>query len=147
MANDAMWEPLVKSCIEQHAIFVTPSDPSPYLAFPSAMGIDIPEDKKGDTKWLIEQISAKARELDMAGRLSTWSTSANYLFLNIGFDYAVQHCLGNTDDADGAIDLEMAAKLGEELVGAKIPVGYMKNASDKEYQNYLTVCGDMVVFE
>lgn len=145
--NDAMWDPLVKSCIEQHAIFVTPSDPSPYLAFPAVMGIDIPEDKKGDTPWLLDQISEKTKAVNMEGRLSTWSTSSNYLFINIGVEYAIQHCLGNTNDTDGAVDLEMAAKIGKDLVGADIPVGCMLNAAGKEYKNYLTVCGEMHIFE
>ena len=111
------------------------------------MGINIPEDKQGDTEWLLEQLSEKARELNMAGRLSTWSTSANYLFMNIGFEYAVQHCLGNTNESDGQMDLEMVKKIGAEVVGTDIQVGLMQNAEGKEYANYVTICGDMYVFE
>lgn len=144
--NDSMWEPLAKACIEQHAIYVGPSDPSPYMAYPAALGINIPEDKQGDTQWLLEELSAKTRELNMAGRLSTWSCSSNYLGVNVGAEYAMAVCRGEIP-YEGTIDLEKAGEFAKELIGAELGVSYMKNAEGKEYKNYVAICGEMYVFE
>ena len=41
-----MQEPLIKSTLQEGAIFPQQCCPSPYHAYPSALGIEIPEDKK-----------------------------------------------------------------------------------------------------
>ena len=52
-------EPLIKTVAEEGAIFTQQSDPSPFNGFPSALGIEIPEDKTGDTEYMLNAITEK----------------------------------------------------------------------------------------
>ena len=83
-----MQEPLIKSTLQEGAIFPQQCCPSPYHAYPSALGIEIPEDKKGDVSYIVEQISSKIDEKGGKGKFSTWPVPVNMLFVEAGVEYA-----------------------------------------------------------
>ena len=73
--NTAMHEPIIKCVMEGHAMYCGQSDPSPFDAFPAAMNIEVPEDKMGDSDYMLAAIQEKVDEAGMNGRISTWPTS------------------------------------------------------------------------
>ena len=78
--NCSMQEPLIKSTLEQGGIFPQQCCPSPYHGYPGALGIEIPEDKKGDVDYILDQISKKVAEGNGKGRFSTWPVPQKTLF-------------------------------------------------------------------
>ena len=82
--NTAMHEPIIKCVMEGHAMYCGQSDPSPFDAFPAAMNIEVPEDKMGDSDYMLAAIQEKVDEAGMNGRISTWPTSLNMTYVQAG---------------------------------------------------------------
>src|SRR5699024_9249096 len=76
------------SDLEGGGIFPEQCCPSPYHAYPGALGIEIPEDKTGDLDYLSEQIKEKIAEKDGTGRFGTWNRPANVAIIEAGVEYA-----------------------------------------------------------
>ena len=53
--NCGMQEPLIKSALDTGAIFPEQCCPSPYHAYPGALGLEIPEDKAGDLEYMTSE--------------------------------------------------------------------------------------------
>jgi hypothetical protein len=102
--NCAMQEPMIKQVVENGGIYVLPCCPSPYHGFPSALGISIPDDKKSDIPYILDQISAKVEEKGMTGRLATWAVPVNMLIIQGGTDYLIKMLSGETNG--DSIDLD-----------------------------------------
>lgn len=98
--NCAMMEPIIKQSLEYGAIFPEQCCPSPYHAYPGALGIEIPADKAGDLEYLSEQISAKVAEKGGTGRFGTWSKPANVAIIESGVEYSRDFIEGNIDRLD-----------------------------------------------
>ncbi|WP_304943184.1 DUF3798 domain-containing protein [Vallitalea guaymasensis] len=96
--NCSMQPPLIKSILQQHGIYPQPCCPSPYHGFPSALQIEIPEDKKGDANYVVEQIRRINAENNMTGRMSTWPVPVNMMFIEAGAEYASQWIEGKFRD-------------------------------------------------
>ncbi len=75
-----MQVPLISAALDEGAIYPQPCCPSPYHGFPSALGIEIPEDKKGDVQFAIDQITAEVAERGGTGRFSTWPVPVAMMF-------------------------------------------------------------------
>ena len=135
-------EVLIKTVCENHGIFITQSDPTPFNHFPGAMSIEVPEERRGDTEWMLAQLSARAAELNMTGRISCWKLSILDLFERVGVEYAIAHIQGKTNDADGKIDLNDLKTIAEEVAGTQVNTCYITNSEGVEYKNYLgLLCG------
>ena len=80
--------PLISAVVEAGALYAQPCCPSPYHGFPSALGIEVPEEKMGDIEWIIEEITAVLAEKGMTGRLSTWPVPVAMMFIEAGAEYA-----------------------------------------------------------
>ncbi len=104
--NCGMQTPLIKATLDAGGIFPQPCCPSPYHGFPSALGIEIPEDKKGDIPFVIEQITAKIAEKGGAGRFSTWSVPVGMMFIVGSCDYAADYAQGLTTNKNDAALLQ-----------------------------------------
>ncbi len=112
--NCGMQEPLIKSVLAEGAIYPEQCCPSPYHAYPGALGIEIPEDKAGDLDFLNEQIAAAVAEGGGTGRFATWLKPANVAMINAGYDYACQYAEGKID----ALDVDaMGEALGKATDG------------------------------
>ncbi len=98
--NCSMQEPLIKQTLELGAIFPEQCCPSPYHAYPGALGIEIPSDKAGDLDYLSEQIAAKVAEKGGTGRFGTWNRPANVAIIEAGVEYAKAYCEGKIQKFD-----------------------------------------------
>lgn len=98
--NCSMMEPIIKQSLEYGAIFPEQCCPSPYHAYPGALGIEIPADKAGDLDYLSEQISAKVAEKGGEGRFGTWSKPANVAIIESGVEYSRDFIEGNIERLD-----------------------------------------------
>ncbi len=95
--NCSMQEPLIKSVLSTGAIYPEQCCPSPYHAYPGALGIEIPEDKAGDVDYMLEQISAKIKEEGASGRFATWKVPANMAMVDAAVEYAVAYGKGEVE--------------------------------------------------
>ncbi|WP_353092981.1 DUF3798 domain-containing protein [Tissierella praeacuta] len=98
--NCSMQEPLIKQALETGAIYPEQCCPSPYHAYPGALGIEIPQNKAGDLDYLSEQISAKIAEKGGTGRFGTWNRPANVAIIEAGVEYAKAYCEGTIEKFD-----------------------------------------------
>lgn len=105
--NCSMQEPLIKAVLESGAIYPEQCCPSPYHAYPGALGIEIPEDKAGDVAYMLEQIHAKIDESDATGRFATWKVAANMAMVEAAVEYAVDYGNGEVDKFDEAHMIEI----------------------------------------
>ena len=142
--NCGLQEPLIKSVIEQGAYYPQPCCPSPYHAFPGALGIEIPADKAGDVDYCINQIKEKVAAKGATGHLSTWVAPMNMSYVigatEYGLDWIDAGC-----PADARFDEEaLKAAIGE---AAGAPVTFTKlEVGGVVYDNYITVLADYVTF-
>lgn len=145
--NTAMHEPIIKCVMEGHAMYCGQSDPSPFDAFPAAMNIEVPEDKMGDSDYMLAAIQEKVDEAGMNGRISTWPTSLNMTYIQAGTMYAMLYCSGvvNTTNGDEALNALKACY--KTLSGDGAEVNYWTNNDGKEYDYVFRVLGGQHVFE
>ena len=145
--NTAMHEPIIKCVMEGHAMYCGQSDPSPFDAFPAAMSIEVPEDKMGDSDYMLNAIQEKVDEANMNGRISTWPTSLNMTYVQAGTMYAMLYCSGVVTDTKGDNALNALKSCYRTLSGDGAEVNYWTNNDGKEYDYVFRVLGGQHVFE
>lgn len=111
--NCGMQEPLIKTVLETGAIYPEQCCPSPYHAYPGALGIEIPEEKAGDVAYMLEQIHAKIDEAGASGRFATWKISANMAMIDAAVQYAIDYGNGEV----GKFDKDHMIKMLKEVTG------------------------------
>lgn len=95
--NCAMQIPLIKACFEQGAIYPQPCCPSPYHGYPSALGIEVPDDLVGGLQDVINQTTAKIVNAGHGGRFSTWPVPAAMMSTIASTEYAIKWLDGETN--------------------------------------------------
>lgn len=133
--NCGLQIPLIKSVYEGGAIYPQPCCPSPYHGFPSALGIEIPEEKQGDIDYLTDQLRDKMAENGMTGRMSTWPVPCSMMFIEAGADYAKAWIDGEFEDK---LNVDRVKKYFQDYAGVDIEVNALVEEGT-EYPNYLTV--------
>ena len=132
--NCAMQEPLQTAILTQpNAYYPQPCCPSPYHAFPAALGLESLK-VGGDDTDALKQIAAKLKEYDAVGRYSTWPTPVNMAIIDVATAYAKAYI-------DGEVGKNDAAKIGE-LFEAAAPGAVLANYTDANgttYDNYYTI--------
>ncbi len=142
--NCAMQEPLIKQVVELGAIYPVQCCPSPYHALPGALGISIPEDKKGNIDWLMAEMDAKLAGTEADGRVATWPVPVSMLITEVGVEYAKDYIEGKTD---GKLDKERLLELLEEYSGVKITLDpWISTITDEPLDNYLMTHLDYYTF-
>ncbi|SHJ74956.1 Protein of unknown function [Geosporobacter subterraneus DSM 17957] len=142
--NCAMQEPLIKSVLEQGALYPQQCCPSPYHGYPGALGIEIPEDKAGDIGYLVEQIKTKLAEKGGTGRFSTWPVPINMMFVEAGAEYAKAYLEGKFTDKVDAAQLE---KIFSDYAKAPMTITTYKNeTTGAETKNFFMVLSDYITF-
>ena len=142
--NCAMQEPLIKQVVELGAIYPVQCCPSPYHALPGALGISIPEDKKGNIDWLMAEMDAKLAGTEADGRVATWPVPVSTLITDVGVEYAKDYIEGKTD---GKLDKERLLELLEEYSGVKITLDpWISTITDEPLDNYLMTHLDYYTF-
>ena len=140
--NAGQQEPMCKAVYEAKAIYPLPDNPSVFYAFPGALGIEIPEDKKGDVSYMQEQISAKLAENEMSGRMGAWSAPMHTMFINCAVEYAMAFCNGEITEC---ADLDAFTNIFAEFAGGDVSVRkYTDIESGKSYDNFFVVLGKFI---
>ena len=141
--NCAMQEPMIKAIIEKKALYPQQCCPSPFHAYPGALGIEIPSDKSGDVPYVIEQIKTKVSEAGMSGRMATWPVPINMMFVEGGVEYAKAYLEGQfTEKAD----IEKVKEILSTVGGEAVITPYTNEATGTTFNNYLMVLSEYVVF-
>lgn len=140
--NCSMQEPLIRSVFEQGAIYTLQCCPSPFHAFPAALNINM-EGHEADVDYLVEQLTAKAAESGMTGRVSTWGVPCNMLFIEAGVEYAIKYLNGETN---GVLDDEVLRATIQECAGdvSMTLTNYEENGTVAE--NHYLVMSDFINF-
>ncbi|WP_242620498.1 DUF3798 domain-containing protein [Senegalia massiliensis] len=148
--NCAMQEPLIKSALNEGAILPQQCCPSPFHGYPGALGIEIPEDKKGDINYVSSEISKKIEEGGGEGRFSTWPVPMNMMFVEAGAEYAKAYLEG---DIENRLDTDKITEVFYEYVEERAGVEpsmtivpYTDENTGKTYDNYLMVLSDFIDF-
>ncbi|EYE88567.1 hypothetical protein Q428_07335 [Fervidicella metallireducens AeB] len=142
--NCAMQEPLIKSVLEQGAIYPQQCCPSPYHGYPGALGIQIPDDKKGDVSYVVAEIGKKIQEKGGKGRFSTWPVPVNMMFVEGGVEYAKAFLEGKTN---GKVDKSKIEEIFSSIAGMKINLNTFKNESTgKTFDNFFMILSDYITF-
>ena len=81
--------PLIRSVIDNHAIFPQPCCPSPFHGFPEALGIEVGEGLP-DVNYMIAESKRIIASKDMTGRLSSWPISLSMMLTHVGAEYAIK---------------------------------------------------------
>jgi hypothetical protein len=133
--NCAMQEALQTAVLaEANAYYPQPCCPSPYHAFPGALGLEALQ-VGGDDTGALKQIAAKLAEHDAVGRFSTWPTPVNMSLIEVGVKYAHDYINGTiTSKNDEAIIKGMF----EEVAAGSI-VKFYTDIEGNTYENYYTV--------
>lgn len=138
VTNDVMLDPLISRLLDYDGITLVQCCPSPYHSVPAALGIEVPDEKKGDVQWIMEQQEARVAREETAGRVAAWPVSVNMLFVETAVEYAVEWINGNTD---GRVDKEKIIKI---ITG--ITAGPVKLTDYSGIENYLFYGSEEVVF-
>jgi hypothetical protein len=136
--NCAMQEPLIRSALNEGAIFPEQCCPSPYHAYPNALGIEIPEDKAGDVDFILEAIEEKITEGGGAGRFATWKTPANMAIIRASVEYAMGVAKGEINGFDAAKAEELLAKEAGNI--------QVKPFDKEKAPNFLMFVGESIIF-
>lgn len=120
--NCAMMEPMIRSILSEGAIFTEQCCPSPYHAYPGALGIEIPADKAGNVEFMLQQINAKVAESGNAGRMATWKAPASMAMVRAGVEYGIAFAKGEIDRFDkAAITQFLSQETGGEVEVTELP--------------------------
>ena len=119
-----------------------PDNPSVFYAFPGALGIEVPEDHKGDVDYMRDQISAKLAENNMTGRMGAWSAPMHTMFINCAVQYAMDYCNGTFTER---ADMEHFTQIFSDFAGGDVSVRvYEDIESGKAYDNFFVVLGKFI---
>ncbi len=140
--NCSMQVPLIKAALDEGAIYPQPCCPSPFHGYPSALSIEIPEDKKGDIDFTVEQITAKIAEKGGTGRFSTWPVPVAMMFIEAGAEYAKAYIDGETD---GKVDINVIKDKFAEYAKVDVEVNTLDENGQK-FDNFFTVLLDFLEF-
>ncbi|MDO5734748.1 MAG: DUF3798 domain-containing protein [Eubacteriales bacterium] len=140
--NCGMQIPLIKMVVETGALYPQPCCPSPFHGFPAALEVEVPDDKKGDIPYMVEQITNIVADKNMTGRLSTWPVPVNMMFVEGGADYAVRFAKGELADR---IDQQALQDCFTDYAKTTVNVDIL-NEGGVEYPNYFLVLVDFLDF-
>lgn len=142
--NQAQVEPMIKTVLENGGIFLMPNDPSPFIGYPSALGIEIPEEHQGDATYAAEQISAKLAAMGMTGRAGNWAISLQVLNLKAGAAYAVHYINGDTNGQ--LFDYDMFVQTMTEVAGSNVSVNRGVDSAGNPLDNYMRILADFMAY-
>ncbi|NLT58668.1 MAG: DUF3798 domain-containing protein [Clostridiales bacterium] len=150
--NCGMQEPMIRRVMEHKAIYPQPCCPSPFHAYPAALGIDV-KGHEGDVPYMLEQIKLKVAEGGNTGRMANWPVPINMLEVEAGVKYAEKWIKGETN---GRVDGEVLTQLIVDVVektageGTRADVSLFEepqaDGSVIKYDNYFMILCDYYVF-
>ncbi|MCL2386474.1 MAG: DUF3798 domain-containing protein [Defluviitaleaceae bacterium] len=119
--------PLLQQVLEHGAMYVQPCCPSPFHAFPQALGLAaVGEEAAGlfTISEIVDLTRVAINEAEMAGRLSNWALPGSMAYTTVGFMYAVEWLNGNVSQEVGAVDSDVLLRLfgdyAEDVLGERL---------------------------
>ena len=140
--NCSMQIPMIQKVVELKAIYVLPCCPSPFHGFPVALGLDVPEDKKGDVSFVIDATREKLDEAGVLGRISNFPVPGAYMLTVTGIEYALKWIDGETD---GKFDQEIIEEIMQNYSGVKMQFRKMEDAGTT-YDNVLLYLQSFITY-
>ncbi len=139
--NCAMQVPLIKSVVENGAIYPQPCCPSPYHGFPAALGLvsgDTSAVETMDLQDIIDQTTKILQEKGEIGRVSTWPVPVSMMITIAGTEYAFKWMDGQTD---GKLDLKVLKQCMDDYAGLDCQTSAFADGSTT-YDNYQLIMMD-----
>ena len=135
---------MIKTVLENGGIFLMPNDPSPFIGYPSALGIEIPDEYQGDAEYAAEQISAKLADMGMTGRAGNWEIALQVLNLKAGAAYAVHYINGDTNGE--LFDYDVFVETMREVAGPDVSVNCGTDNTGATLENYMMILGGFITY-
>ncbi len=133
--NCGMQVPLITAVRDNKAYYALPCCPSPYHGFPSALGIESPEDVIGGLQTTIDAINKTLEEDGLLGHFSTWSVPASIANTVATTEYAFLWMNGEV----GKCDMPTIQSLIADYCNTDVNLmNYVDPVTNKSYDNYLT---------
>jgi len=169
--NCAMQIPLVTQIVDTGAIYPEPCCPSPYHAFPSALGIQdrifdgsnmvekvdddgnvemIDAGRQRSISEVVAEIRADLSGRGAAGRLGTWPVPASMMWTIVGFEYTAAFLNGDAPQGrEVSYELleHMMSDFMFELTGERIGAELNPlSLQGRSWQNYVMIIIGSLVF-
>lgn len=139
--NCAMQVPLIKSVVENGAIYPQPCCPSPYHGFPAALGLVSDGTSAVETMNLqdiIDQTTKILEEKGEIGRVSTWPVPVSMMITIAGTEYAFKWMAGETN---GKLDLNVLKTCMDAYAGLDCQTTAYSDGTTT-YDNYQLIMMD-----
>jgi hypothetical protein len=135
--NCGMQEPLIRSVMDNGAIFPEQCCPSPTHGYPGALGIPIGTEQAGDMGRIRETIREQVVKQGQTGRMATWPVSVHIATVEAAVEIAIKTLRGAARVADPAlVEAEM-----EKAAGVDVAMAPFEGKS-----NYYLVLLESVIF-
>ncbi|MCL2227665.1 MAG: DUF3798 domain-containing protein [Oscillospiraceae bacterium] len=119
--------PLLQQVLAYGAMYVQPCCPSPFHAFPQALGLAATQEEAVQQFTIGEIVEATRQaiaEVGMTGRLSNWALPGSMAYTTVGFYYAVEWLNGRVSQELGYVDeavlLGLFGDYAEEVLGERL---------------------------
>jgi ABC-type sugar transport system substrate-binding protein len=151
--NCSMQEPLVKQTVANGGIYILPCCPSPYHGWPAGLGISIPDDKKANIPWILEEETKVIAEKNMTGRMSNWAVPVNMMIIQGAVAYcdSILSSGGSFDKLDEALLKKSLGTAASEMSGEQgvmdIQMAKFNDLETKvEYDNWYMLQEEYKIF-
>ena len=125
---------------EGRGIYMNSSQSSPFNGYPEAFNISVPDDKKGDSAWMVEELQKHCAEMGNTGRFSVRATPNVVNCMNTGVVYAQYFIEGKTD---GKVDMEALREAYAEVCNQSVDEvsfsTYTSIDGTESYDNYALI--------
>lgn len=136
-AQCGMQVPIIKTVMEKHAIMSLQCCPSPLHGYPTALGLELSDDQKGDVSYIIEQTKEKLKEAGCAGRFATWPVPNSMMATAACTNYAIKWIDGEITERS---DVTALKKCMEEYAGVEITLApYTENGETYDKIQLITM--------
>jgi len=119
--------PLLQQVLEHGAMYIQPCCPSPFHAFPQALGLAASQEEavqNFSVGEIIEATRAAIVAAGMQGRLSNWALPGSMAYTTVGFMYAVEWLNGRVSQEVGHVDEVVLMRLfgdyAEDVLGERM---------------------------
>ena len=146
--------PLLQQVLAYGAMYVQPCCPSPFHAFPQALGLAA-EGEQAVGLYSIAEIISLTRDAvvdaDMSGRLSNWALPGSMAYTTVGFMYAVEWLNGRVTQEIGQVDeavlLSLLGDYAEEMLGERMyPILSQLHIGDDVFSTMYVILMPYIVY-
>ena len=149
--NCAMQTPMLRRVFEGKAIYVQPCCPSPYHAYPVALGIETPPAGQGlaDMQFVIAETRRIAAENGMTNRLGNWPVPGSILYTHVGTEYIIRYLNGEVPRSpiNNNLLVQLTNDYVMEAAGQRVDLGWTPYVeAGVTYPNYLLIMMGIMVY-